>query len=106
MSPSDGGLAAVTWSKFESCMTEHYASLMPEREAHAKYDALEHEDTVSNFVSASRQCIRELSGTVYHPGGSAVIDFLRKLKEPVRKYVQDNAPDGWYQDLSQLYSLS
>ena len=93
----------MTWSKFESCQTEHYGSLMPEREARAKYDALEHEDTVSNFVSAFRQCIRELSGTVYRPGGSAVIDFLRKLKEPVRMYVQDNAPDGWYQEFSQLY---
>ena len=25
------------------------------------------------------------------------------LKAPVRKYVQDNAPDGWYQNITQLY---
>ena len=76
---------------------------MPESDTRAKYDALQRHDTVTNFVSAFRQVMRQLSGTVYHPAGSAVIDFLRKLKEPVRKCVQDNAPDGWYQDLNQLY---
>ena len=33
---NEGGLSAVTWSKFESCMTEQYSSLMPEREARTK----------------------------------------------------------------------
>ena len=100
---NEGGLSAVTWSKFESCMTEQYSSLMPEREARTKYDTLVHKDSVATFVRDFRQCLRELSGTNFHPAGSAMLDFLKKLKAPVRKYVQDNAPDGWYQNITQLY---
>ena len=100
---NEGGLSAVTWSKFESCMTEQYSSLMPERKARTKYDTLVHKDSVTTFVRGFRQCMRELSGTNFHPAGSAMLDFLKKLKAPVRKYVQDNAPDGWYQNITQLY---
>lgn len=76
---------------------------MPEREAREKYDTLVHKDSVATFVRDFRQCMRELSGTNFHPAGSAMLDFLKKLKAPVRKYVQDSAPDGWYQNLTQLY---
>jgi len=100
---NEGGLSAVTWSKFESCMTEQYSSLMPEREARTKYDTLVHKDSVATFVRDFRQCMRELSGTNFHNAGSAMLDFLKKLKAPVRKYVQDSAPDGWYQNTTQLY---
>ena len=51
-----------------------------------------------------RLCIRELTGTPFYPGGSAIIDVLEKLNPAVQTYVQDIAPDGWYTDISQVYA--
>ena len=36
-------------------------------------------DSVSEFVREFRLKERELIGTPYHPGGSAIIDFIKKL---------------------------
>ena len=97
------GLTAVTWDKFESCLTEQYASLMPAREARATYDALVQRGSVADYVIAFRQSLRELAGTQFHPAGSALLDFIKGLKHVVRDYVQDNAPEGWYQSVEQAY---
>ncbi|DBA98142.1 TPA: hypothetical protein ACH3X1_014761 [Trebouxia sp. C0004] len=49
---------------------------------------------------------RELIGTPYHPGGSAIDDFIKNLTPAVRKYVQDNAPEEWWTDVKQVYKKS
>ncbi|DBA98099.1 TPA: hypothetical protein ACH3X1_014720 [Trebouxia sp. C0004] len=49
---------------------------------------------------------RELIGTPYHPGGSAIIDFIKELTPAVRKYVQDNAPEEWWTNVKQVYTKS
>ncbi|DBB00781.1 TPA: hypothetical protein ACH3X1_000713 [Trebouxia sp. C0004] len=49
---------------------------------------------------------RELIGTPYHPGGSAIIDFIKKLTPAVHKYVQDNAPEQWWTDVKHVYKTS
>ena len=41
-----------------------------------------------------------------HPGGSATIDFIKKLTPAVRKYVQDNAPEECWTDVKQVYKKS
>ena len=79
---AEGGLTAVTWEKFESCLTEQYASLMPAREARTVYDGLFQEGFVADYVTAFRQSLRELSGTVFHPGGSALFDFIKRGMQP------------------------
>ncbi len=98
------GVDAITWDKFVSCMTEHFASLMPAREARAKYDRLTQTGSVANFLTEFRLCIRELTGTPFYPSGNAIIDVMTKFKAEVRTYVQDNVPDGWYTDVSQIYA--
>ena len=60
-------------------------------------------DSVSSFIRAFRIKECELLGTPSHPGGGAIFDFIRKLTPAVRKYVQDNAPEEWWTDVSQVY---
>ncbi len=71
---------------------------------------LEFQDDVlaegSSAVSWDQFKERELIGTPYHPGGSAIIDFIKKLTPAVRKYVQDNAPEEWWTDVEQVYKKS
>ena len=66
-------------TSFESCLTEHNASLMPAREARATYDALVQSESVADYVTAFRQSLRELTGTQFHPAGSALLDFIKGL---------------------------
>lgn len=60
--------------------------------------------SVNAFVRAFRLKVRELEGTNLNTGGIAIIDFIKKLTPPVRQYVQDNAPEGWFTDVKQAYS--
>ena len=64
-------------------------------------------DSINAVVRAFRLkvIIRELQGTHLNvAGGSAMVDFIEKLKPAVRQYVQDNAPKGWFQDVKQAYA--
>ncbi len=99
------GPDAVTWDMFEHFMHEQYGLLQPATEIRSAYDELHQSDfdTVSAFVREFRLKERELVGTPYHPGGGAIIDFIKKLTPAVRKYVQDNAPEGWWTDVKQVY---
>ncbi|KAL3139029.1 hypothetical protein ABBQ32_005830 [Trebouxia sp. C0010 RCD-2024] len=36
-------------------------------------------------------------------GGGAIFDFIRKLSPAARKYVQDNAPEEWWTDVTQVH---
>ena len=99
------GPSAVTWSMFEKFMHDQYGQLQPACETRAAYEELRQSDfdSVSSFIRAFRIKERELLGTAYHPGGGAIFDFIRKLTPAVRKYVQDNAPEEWWTDVSQVY---
>ncbi|DBA79953.1 TPA: hypothetical protein ACH3X1_008158 [Trebouxia sp. C0004] len=89
------GCSAVSWDQFERFMLDSFGLLQPATETRSAYDAMVQSDydTVSEFVRELRLKERELIGTPYHPGGSAIVDFIKKLTRAVRKYVQDNAPE-------------
>ena len=97
------GLQAVTWSRFEQFMLKTYETLLPVNEARERYDKLRHTGSVEDFVRNMRHSVRELEGTVLHPGGSVIVDFLAKLKPDVRGFVENNAPEGWWTSVNQLY---
>jgi len=97
------GAHAVTWGRFEQFMLQSYGSLLPVREARDRYDKLQQTGSVADFVRNMRQAVRELQGSVLHPGGSVIIDFIAKLKPEVRSYVQNNAPEGWWTSISPVY---
>ena len=98
-----GGLIAVTWGKFESCLTGQFASLMPAREARSPYDQLTQQGSVADYVTAFRQSLRELTGSHFNPGGSALFDFIKGPKPAVCTHVQDSAREGWYQSVEQAF---
>ncbi|DBA91493.1 TPA: hypothetical protein ACH3X1_003124 [Trebouxia sp. C0004] len=102
------GPSAVSRDKFEHFMLDSLGSLQPATEVRTACDAMVQSeyDTVSEFVREFRLKERELIGTPYHPAGSAIIDFIKKLTPAVRKYVQDNAPDQWWTDVKQVYKKS
>ncbi|DBA81452.1 TPA: hypothetical protein ACH3X1_007236 [Trebouxia sp. C0004] len=97
------GPSAVSWDKFEHFMLDSSGLLQPATEIRTAYDAMVQSDydTVSEFVREFRLKERELIGTPYHPGGSAIIEFIKKLTPAVRKYGQDNAPEQWWADVKQ-----
>ena len=99
------GPTAVTWRMFEKFMQDKYGQLQPACQIRAAYEELRESDfdSVSSFIRAFRIKERELVGTPYHPGGSAIFDFNRKLTPAVRTYVQDNAPEDWWTDVQQVY---
>ncbi len=105
------GCSAVSWDQFEHCILDSFGLLQPATEICSAYDAMMQfdYDTVSEFVSLGQFPLlkeRELIGTPYHPGGSAIFDFIKKLTPAVRKYVQDNAPEEWWTDVKQVYKKS
>ena len=99
------GSSAVTWDQFEHFMLDSFGLFPPATEIRSAYDAMVQSDydTVSKFVSEFRLEERELIGTLYHPDGKAIIDFIKKLTPAMRKYVQDNAPEEWWTDVKQVY---
>jgi hypothetical protein len=97
------GMQAVTWPRFEQFMLSTYETLLPVREARERYDKLLQTGSVEDFVRNMRHCVRELEGTVLFPGGSVIVDFIAKLKPDVRRFVQENAPEGWWKSVNQLY---
>lgn len=99
------GPSAVTWSMFEKFMHDQYGQLQSACEICAAYEELRQSDfdSVSSFIRAIRIKEHELLGTPYHLGGGAIFDFIRKLTPVVCKYVQDNAPEEWWTDVSQVY---
>ena len=99
------GPTAVTWAMFEKFMHDQYGRLQPACETRAAYEELRESDfdSVTSFIRAFRIKERELVGTPYHPGGGAIFDFIRKLSPAVRKYVQDNAPEERWTDVTQVY---
>ena len=102
------GAALLSWDQFEHFMLDSFGLFQPATEIRSAYDAMvpSDYDTVSEFVREFRLKERELIGTPYHPGGSAIIDFIKKLTPAVRKYVQDNAPEVWWTDVKQVYKKS
>ena len=102
------GSSAVSWEQFEHFMLDSFGLLQPATEIRSAYDAMVQSDydTVSECVREFRLKERELIGTPYHPGGSAIIDFIKKLTPAVRKYVHDNAPEQWWTDVDQVYKKS
>ena len=102
---AEHGPDAMTWSMFETFMHDQYGQLQTATEIRAAYDEMHQSDfdSVSSFVRAFRIKERELIGTPYHPGGGAIIDFIKKLTPAVRRYVQDNAPEKWWTDVKQVY---
>jgi len=102
------GSSAVSWDQFEHFMLDSFGLFQPATEIRSAYDAMLQSDydTVSEFVREFRLKERELIGTPYHPGGSAIIDYIKKLTPAVRKYVQDNAPEEWWTDVKQVYKKS
>jgi len=102
------GSSAVSWDQFEHFMLDSFGLFQPATEIRSAYDAMLQSDydTVSEFVREFRLKERELIGTPYHPGGSAIIDFIKKLTPAVRKYVQDNAPEEWWTDVKQVHKKS
>ncbi|DBB06672.1 TPA: hypothetical protein ACH3X1_012182 [Trebouxia sp. C0004] len=102
------GCSAVSWDQFGRFMLDSFGLLQPATETRSAYDAMVQSDydTVSEFVREFRLKERELIGTPYHPGGSAIVDFIKKLTPAVRKYVQDNAPEEWWTYVKQIYKKS
>ncbi|DBA87815.1 TPA: hypothetical protein ACH3X1_004814 [Trebouxia sp. C0004] len=102
------GCSAVSWDQFERFMLDSFGLLQPVTETRSAYDVMVQSDydTVSEFVREFRLKERELIGTPYHPGGSAIVDFIKKLTPAVRKYVQDNAPQEWWTYVKHVYKKS
>ncbi|DBA80527.1 TPA: hypothetical protein ACH3X1_007792 [Trebouxia sp. C0004] len=102
------GCSAVSWDQFERFMLDSFGLLQPATETRSAYDAMVQSDydTVSEFVREFRLKERELIGTPYHPGGSAIVDFIKELTPAVRKYLQDNAPEEWWTYVKQVYKKS
>ncbi|DBB01131.1 TPA: hypothetical protein ACH3X1_001022 [Trebouxia sp. C0004] len=102
------GCIAVSWDQFVHFMLDSFGLLQPVTETRSAYDVMVQSDydTVSEFVREFRLKERELIGTPYHPGGSAIVDFIKKLTPAVRKYVQDNAPEEWWTYVKQVYKKS
>ena len=97
------GASSVTWEQFDAFMLQSYGSLLPAREARDRYDALRQTGTVFDFVREIRQSVRELRGTPLYPDGSVIVDFISKLKPDVRRFVNDNAPVGWWSDAHSVF---
>ena len=89
-----------------SCLTVLACSSLQLRFADDDYMVQSDYDTVSEVVRESTLKERALIGTPYQPGGSAIIDFIKKLTPTARKYVQDNAPEGRWIDVTQVYKKS
>jgi len=84
----------VSRQDFEAFMQRSFASLMPAREAKQRYSKRKQTGSVREYVRDILQVVRELQGTVFHPGGSVFDDFIDGLKPGVQRFVQDNAPTG------------
>ena len=76
---------------------------MPAREAKQRYSSLTQTGTVKQYVHDMMEVVRELEGTVFHPGGCVFDDFIDGLKPSVQRFVQDNAPSGWWTNIRDLY---
>ena len=97
------GASSASWEQYDAFMLQSYGSLLPARDARDRYDALRQTGTVLGFVREIRQSVRELRGTPWHPGGSVIVDYIGKLKPEVRRFVNDNAPVGWWADEKALF---
>ena len=97
------GSKMLAWKDFETFMRRAYASVIPAREARHQYKQLQQTGSVKEFVREQTQLVRELESTPYHPGGSVFDDFIDGLKPEVQRFVQDNAPAGWWTSIKDLY---
>ena len=56
-------------------------------------------NSVTDYVACLKACVNKLKGTYRAPSeGSVVMKFPRGLKLEVAKFVNQNAPHGWWQE--------
>ena len=93
-----------TWDRFSAVMISYYGSIIPAREHRAEYGKCTQKGSVMDFVTELKVIVQTLKGTDFAPSKMDVIEqFLRGLKADVRKYVEDNAPEGWYSEPKDVY---
>ncbi len=93
-----------TWRIFYDKMVSFYGSVIPAREHRAEYANCTQKGTVMDFITSLRVILQTLKGTAFAPSTMDVIEhFLKGLKPDVRKYVEDNAPEGWWTDPKDVY---
>ena len=100
---SDSGLSP-TWDMFKETMISYYGTVIPAREQRAKYLKCVQSGRVMDFVTELIVIIQTLKSTDFAPSPMDVVEhFINGLKADVTKYVEDNAPQGWWTDPKPLY---
>ena len=100
---SDSG-TSPTWEYFKQTMTSYYGTIIPAREQRAKYLSCAQKGSVLDFITDLKVVTQTLKNTAFAPSQMEIVEhFIRGLKADVRKYVEDQAPQGWWTDPKPLY---
>ena len=96
---------ALTWSDFEAFLQSNFGKLAPMTDYFKEYENLKQESTVIDYVSRLKTCVSKLKNTFLEPSeGTVVVKFLRGLRTPIAKLVQESAPDGWWTSSDQVFA--
>ena len=98
-------LQIPSWEAFEKCMMEFYGSQVPARTNRLRYKNTKQTSSVNAYVQAIRAAVQTLIATSMAPSDADIIEhFIEGLKAPVRTYVEEHAPQGYYKLPSEVYS--
>ncbi len=93
-----------TWDYFVKTLTSYYGTVIPAREQRAKYLACAQKGTVMDFITEFKVITQTLKNTAFAPSQMDTVEhFIRGLKADVRKYVEEQAPQGWWTDPKPLF---
>ena len=74
------------------------------RASRAKYEALKHTGSVQEYIRELPKFRHEISSTPLATAeGDVMSRFLKNLKPTFKAYLENNAPEGWYQDAKSVF---
>lgn len=97
----------IQWGDFNNFLQMHFGKLLPMSDYFREYEECAQRNSVTEYVARLKTCVNKLKGTYLAPAeGSVVMKFLRGLKPEVARFVNQNAPRGWWQegDLDKVYA--
>jgi len=98
---------APSWVLFADTMLRHFGTLLPARDARLRFMQLSQSGTVEDFAKEARALTLELSPSSWPVADSELLfRYYGGLQDEVRRYVDVNAPAGWYLTAEALISAT
>ena len=88
----------ITFENVSNFLISNFASLLPARDARQRFDQLTQTGTVAGYVRDMKKLVHLMKDTNLQVSkGDVIWHFIKGLKQNVKSYVEDNAPESeWW----------